>query len=275
MLDAPLILSAATVRNSTLLERIEAAHEGGFAGIGASPADRRRAHADGVTDADLVAALADHGVSLLEITGDAFRDWALDPADRDPGYERESEIFGLARALGGCYVIAGITTLPDPTDVTVERFGAICDRAAEHDLDVALEFLPFSAVSDASHAADIVRLAGRPNAGVLVDAWHHYRGGGTEEHLRSLRGQRVVAVQLDDADAEIRGSLWDDTLHHRRLPGEGALDLTRFLRILGEEGVDAPISVEVFSDELDLLPPTEAARRAGDATRTVLRAAFG
>jgi sugar phosphate isomerase/epimerase len=54
----------------------------------------------------------------------------------------------------------------------------------------------------------------------------------------------------------------DDTSHRRRPPGEGELPLVDLLSQLDELGVRAPISIEVFSDELDAGPPAEAARRA-------------
>ena len=82
-----------------------------------------------------------------------------------------------------------------------------------------------------------------------------------------------MAVHVDDADAAPAGTLLDDTLHRRRVPGEGAFPLVDYVRMLDEIGVSAPFGVEVLSDELHALPAVEAARRAVDATRAVLAAA--
>lgn len=60
----------------------------------------------------------------------------------------------------------------------------------------------------------------------------------------------------------------------RRLPGEGNFDLVRFLRVLAETGTEAPICVEVISDEQSALAPKEAAVRSAEATRRVLDRAF-
>jgi sugar phosphate isomerase/epimerase len=63
----------------------------------------------------------------------------------------------------------------------------------------------------------------------------------------------------------------EDTILRRRLPGEGAFDLTGLIGTLDAIGVDAPTSVEVISTEQQARPVVEAARRAHDTTRAVLR----
>jgi sugar phosphate isomerase/epimerase len=70
-------------------------------------------------------------------------------------------------------------------------------------------------------------------------------------------------------------NLIDATLHARLLPGEGAFDLLGYLGSLRTIGAGAPIGVEVFSDDLHGLGPTEAARRAAEATRNLLAEAAG
>ena len=50
------------------------------------------------------------------------------------------------------------------------------DRAALIGLDVHLEFVPMTVVSDIAIAWDMVRNADRPNGGMLFDTWHFFRG---------------------------------------------------------------------------------------------------
>jgi sugar phosphate isomerase/epimerase len=119
-------------------------------------------------------------------------------------------------------------------------------------------------------AWQVVRLADRPNGGLNVDTWHCARTGTTPEDLRALPGDRVLAIQLDDAPLEAEANLIDATLHDRLLPGEGALDLAGYVGALRDIGVDAPVGVEVFSDELHARGARAAARAAADATRVVL-----
>lgn len=76
-------------------------------------------------------------------------------------------------------------------------------------------------------------------------------------------------IQFDDADAVRVGGYMEDTTLRRRLPGQGAFDLVGFIQMLDEMGVNAPISVEILSDEQRARPLDEAARLAHDTTRAV------
>ena len=120
---------------------------------------------------------------------------------------------------------------------------------------------------------DIARLADRDNGGVLVDTWHHFRGAADDDLIRAIPPERIVAVQFDDADAEVRGTLLEDTIHRRRLPGDGSFDLAGFVNLMDGHGVSCPWSVEILSDDLHALAPDEAAAAAASTTRAVLTAA--
>jgi sugar phosphate isomerase/epimerase len=223
--------------------------------------------------------LADHGLEVGEIdpawwwlpgAGDVSVPPEVD-TDRIFRYG-EDELFRIAEAVGArslnaVDVFGGSWSV----DGAAAAFAALCDRAAEHDLVVHLEFLPWSRIPDVAAAWQIVRLADRSNGGIAVDAWHYVRSGADEETLRSIPGARVLGIQLDDGNATAEDNLVHATLHDRLLPGEGEFDLAQLVMVLREIGAVAPIGVEVFSDELHALGPIEAARRAGDATRAVLR----
>ena len=178
---------------------------------------------------------------------------------------RVAEAVG-ARSLNAVDVFGGDWDL----DMAAGSFAALCDRAAERGLVVHLEFLPWSKIPDLASAWEVVRRAGRANGGVALDAWHWSRSGGDLDLLRSLPGDRLLGIQLDDGPAEPETNLIEATLHERRLPGDGEFDLTGLLRAFEEIGAVAPLGVEVFSDDLHALPPADAARQAGDAMRRLL-----
>ena len=90
--------------------------------------------------------------------------------------------------------------------------------------------------------------------------------------MRAIPGEKVFALQLDDAPIEPEPNLMSATLHQRLLPGEGAIDLVAMVGALRDIDTAAPIGVEVFSDALHALGPEAAAQRAADATRAVLAA---
>ena len=274
-----LVLCSGTLpRHTSFAERVDAAVAGGFAALSLWGRDYWAARGEGHTDADIRARLADHGIAVAEldpawwwtpVAYDAASLVAID--DMEVFCYGEPEMFAIADAVGARSINAAeVLGGRWGTDEAAEAFAGLCDRAAEHGLLVHLEFLPWSRVPDIGVAWEIVRDADRPNGGVAVDAWHWFRGKSDERVLRSIPGDRIIAVQLDDAPAEPESNLMSATLHDRLLPGDGALDLASLVATLRDVGAVAPIGVEVFSDDLHALGPREAARRAGDAVRRLL-----
>jgi len=253
----------------TFAERVAAAAAAGFAGIGLLADDYAACRASGLSDADLRAILDDHGVRVAEL--EFVFGWARDDERARWARRVEDQLYAVADALGARHLNVGDI---DPAgdlpalDTVAERFAALCDRAAAHGLGVAIEFLPWTDIPDVRAAWEIARRAGRPNGGILVDAWHYFRGADNEGALRTVPATQIIGVQLDDADAA-SGAPYEDTLR-RRLPGEGTFDLVGLVRLLDDIGVEAPLSVEIISQEHAVRPVAEAARRAYDATRGVV-----
>jgi sugar phosphate isomerase/epimerase len=272
------LCSGSLAREATFAERVEAAVAGGFAGLSLWARDYFSARRSGLSDADLRALLAHNGLAIAEL--DLAWSWLPGaseihiPAELDTeelfAYD-EAELFRIAEAVGARSVNAIDVFGGDwSVDDAAAAFGGLCDRAAAHGLLVHIEFLPWSRIPNVTAAWEIVRRADRANGGVLLDAWHFFRSGGDLGALRAVPGACVFGLQLDDGPTEPEADLPNASLHDRRLPGEGELDLRGLLGTLREIGAVAPVGVEVFSDELHHLDPVDAGRRVGAATRDVL-----
>jgi sugar phosphate isomerase/epimerase len=252
-------------------ERVGAAARAGFAGIGLLVDDYAVLRSSGHRDADLLDVLDRHGVSVMEV--EFLFDWALDGPRAEAARAAEATAHAMVDVFAPHHVNVGDLQAPGelaPLDVVAERFAGVCDRAAEHGTRVALEFLPWTGLADLATAAEVVHAAGRANGGILIDAWHYFRGDPDPSTLQQLRPRDVVAVQLDDADAEPVGPLFEDTMFRRRLPGEGSFDLVGLVQALDTIGVDGPYSVEIMSTVEQSHPVEAAARRAHDAAASVL-----
>jgi sugar phosphate isomerase/epimerase len=273
-----LVLCAGTLLASSLPERAKAAQAAGYAGMSLWLADVMQARRDGMTDADIRALFVDHGLEVAEL--DCLANWlpgTTAPPDLpfdvdDVMLATDHDFYAIAESIGGRSINAAeIFGSPTELDAAVEAFVGVCDRAAEHGLLVHLEFLPWSAFPNLSSAWEVVRLADRPNGGVLVDTWHCARSDTTLADLMAIPGDRVLGVQLSDATAEpAYETITEETMRARLLPGEGVGHVIEFVRTLDRIGCQAPIGVEVFSDELAAMDPSEAARRVADATRRLL-----
>ena len=278
-----LVLCSGTLpRDVSFRTRVEAASAGGFAAVSLWGRDYQRAGADGLGDADIRHMLADNGLDIGELdpawwwTPGAEAAAQAIPTDfdaEDVFRFGEHDLFAIADAVGARSLNAVDVFGGDwGLDEAAEAFAGLCDRAAEHGLVVHLEPLPWSKIPDAATAWDVVGGAGRANGGITVDAWHFFRAGGDHQALRAIPGEHVLGVQLDDGPAAPEANLIEATLHERLLPGDGEFDLPALIGTLRDIGCQAPIGVEVFSDELHQLAPAEAARRAGAATRRLLAA---
>ena len=127
-------------------------------------------------------------------------------------------------------------------------FATLCEVAAPYGLSCDLEFMPWTAVKDAAAATRIVRAAGRPNGGVLVDAIHFARSTSTLEQLAALPREWLHYAQICDAavpaPATVEG-LIHDARCARLLPGEGGIDLGSLFAQLPPE---LPVSIEIPHD---------------------------
>ncbi|MGH9097905.1 MAG: sugar phosphate isomerase/epimerase family protein [Acidimicrobiales bacterium] len=274
-----LVLCSGTLpRGVPFADRLAAAAAAGFAGVSIWGRDYAAARGEGLSDPDLRAMLADHGLVVAEL--DPAWWWLPGASEIHIAPEMDAEdvfrfgevdLFAIADALGARSVNA-VDVFGGGWDVAAaaEAFAGLCRRAAEHDLLVHIEWLPWSRIPDLRTAREIVELADQPNGGLNVDAWHLVRSGSRVDDLRTVPGELIFGIQLDDGPLEAEPDLVEATLHARALPSDGEFDLPAIVGALKETGTTAPIGVEVFSDSLHQLPPAEAARSAAQATRRVM-----
>ena len=276
------VLCASNLLHASLIDKLEAASAGGFRGISLWPSDYHGARSEGYSDTDLRALFADHCVEIAEL--DTLVTWLpgstpaalLSQRDRQNFAATADDFFALAEALGARSInLAQGAGPPHSFDAIVESFAGMCDRAGEHGLRALLEFMPFSDVPDLATASRVVELAGRPNAGVMFDSWHHFRGDGSEQEIREVPGTTIQGLQIGDAPREPEPDLIIAAMGHRLVPGAGDAPLADWLRALRDGGCEAPIGVEVFSGELAAKPAVEVGKLLGRAIRDLLAQALG
>jgi len=261
-----LTCSASTLRNADMPQRLTAAYGAGFTGLGLRLVDHR---ASGLAPAELLTGLQNHDLRLLEL--EHSWDWAAPTRDA-----AEDEIWALADTVGFRQLNVSMFVEHPPLPALADGFGALCDRAAKRGVLVALEFMPFTAVRTLAEAAAVVRAAGRDNGGILLDLWHWRRTSATVEDLAAVSPHWITALQLCEARVTALPDLREEARHHRELPGRGmgASGATASLvAAMAGLGLTCPVTVEMFSDELDALPPPETANAAAAAGAEVLAAA--
>jgi sugar phosphate isomerase/epimerase len=170
--------------------------------------------------------------SRLNDTGVAVYDVEFIPLTPDIDVASYVPMFEAAAELGAQRVnVSG-----DDPDFgrLASRFAAICELASLYGLGVDLEFMRWMHVGSLPQAAEIVRWAGAPNAGILLDALHLFRSGGQLSDVRSIEAGMMRSAQLCDAPVTSPppNRLIEEARHHRLPPGDGELPLVELVRSL-------------------------------------------
>ncbi|MGW0802540.1 sugar phosphate isomerase/epimerase family protein [Nonomuraea sp. NPDC002799] len=267
--DHAITLCAMTLRHASLPERLRAAAEAGFDSVGFTLDQYRAARADGLTDAALRRLLGAHGLRVAEL--ESPWDWAAAGSGSGVvGQDEEADLLLHALEALECGQLNAVQFTAYPDELLAERLAALAERVAASGARVALEFMPFSEIRTLGHAWRLVRDSGAPAAGLLLDHWHYRRSGATPADLAAIPPERVLSVQLNDVRPTPGDDLRYEARHLRLLPGAGA---AAFVRELDALGVTARMSAEIWADDLDLLPPAEAAGQIHGATIRTLAAA--
>src|SRR5262245_34655174 len=114
-------------------ERVAAAAVAGFSAVGLLIDDYAACRAAGLSDADMRAILDDHGIAVAEL--EFLFDWARDDERGTLARRVEDRLYTIADAFGARHINVGdINPAGEsaPQSLVIDRFAALCDRAAEH-----------------------------------------------------------------------------------------------------------------------------------------------
>ncbi len=251
-----------------LRERIELASTIGYRGVGIHVVDLREAiRSHGLSDVRSM--LTDHGITDIEVEGIADW-WTCEPGNNDD----VRFILDVAGAIGASHVKLNPDHLNRSWDrgLWAERFAQVAELADDVHARVGLEFLPWTNVPDLRSGVQFIERAGHPNGGLVVDIWHMERSGSSTKELLDLPVAYVTSVELNDADREVVGDLYADTIDRRRYCGEGAFALGSFIHALRAIGWSGPWGVEILSVEHRRAPLDSALERAFLSARRQLAA---
>lgn len=250
-----LSLAYLTVQGCPPLEQVKAAAVAGYDAAGLrliAPHGLELAHpivGDRALVREIKAAAADLGISFLNgevltlLPGTDVREW--------------SPVLGTAAEFG--MPLMQITSEDPDAGRAADNLGRLADLAAPLGLTIAIEFMRWRDAATIEDPARLARASGRDNVGILLDALHLSRSGGSPDSVAALPQELMLYLQICDAPstmpsddaaciAEARGA--------RMLPGEGGLWLRELMAVLPP---DIAISIE---------PP-----HRGDAASSVLERA--
>lgn len=253
-----------------IADRLAAIADAGYCGLGLIT-DDLIAIRDSIGFDALRVLVSDAGFSHFEI--EMLERWWIPRGQPGHTYDVRSLLFEAADALGPVQIKIGSeigTRLSDPLALGAP-LRELAEQAAAHGTRVAIEAMPFSAISTVPMGAEIIASAGHPAAGLLVDAWHVFRAGTTLDELRAaLRPEMIFGAELNDGAPDVVGTLITDTVDNRMFCGEGCFDLIGLTTLLRDLGFDGPWGVEIMSTSFRRLPVGQALKLAAGSALTVL-----
>ncbi len=252
--------------------RVETASKAGYRGIGFGHADIMSVSSK-LGFHTMRQILDDNDMVYVEV--EMVMDWFTDGEKRKNSDAVRSDLLRAAEQLGAWHIKAG-GEFDAPTDWPMEGmvrdFEVLCRQAADVGTRVALEIMPFTNLRSINQGADLWQGAGASNSGIILDIWHMVRGGIDFDEIRSMPAGSISWIELDDAQPEVQGSLFNDTINHREPPGDGCFDIPGFVGAVRDAGYCGPMGVEIISQAHRVLPIEDQARRGFDAAKRELDA---
>src|SRR5689334_8957158 len=267
-------LNGATTMRASLETDFAAAKAAGFDYVEIWAAKLRTFLQHGTTQ-ELKTLIAETGVPPLSINSIehvTFRD-----AQAYESIKAECEELSRVAAGIGCpFIVVVPGRLPETNvsraeviEESVRVLSELCDIAARHDVALAFEFLGQTdcSVQTLDLAHEIVRTTDRPNLGLVIDSFHFYAGGSTNEMIEAVHPKLIYVFHINDAENLPRERLLDK---HRLLPGLGILPLREMIAAFRNIGYDKVASVEIFRPEYWDRDPFELARDAHSTTEKLV-----
>ena len=193
-------------------------------------------------------ALKDCGMKLLDIELLRVREDL--PTDYRPAFEKGAE-------LGATQVLTSVWTRDH--SFVVDRYGALCEQAAQFGLTLNLEFPIVSELTSMEQAFALQDEVGADNLKILMDMIYVHLTGVTPQEIRAADPGRFGIIHLCDWPSDPAGRETVEIVRGGRVYcGEGAADLKGFLEALPEN---------VCAIELPNLRELELRGQAGHARR--------
>jgi sugar phosphate isomerase/epimerase len=256
-------------------DRCEEAARAGFAGIGLWHADIEH-QLESRSLGEMKQIFDDAGLTYLEL--EFISDFFVDRSQqaRQVSDQRRKLLFETAATFGAHHIKTGnIPGTPCELGRLTEAYAELCQDAARHtSARIVYEFMPPDVnVNALDTALELVQGAAQPNGGLAIDTWHMAKLGIAPDELRRIPLEHLAWFELSDGQLENMPDMVDETINHRRLPGEGEFDIAGYVEACRSHGYRGPWGVEVLSAELRKLPIEEEFRRAYETSMAQFRAA--
>ncbi len=246
-----LCLNTSTIRGQGLgiVEEVELAAEAGYDGIEPWIREIEQYRDQGGSLSDLRKRIADAGLTVEG--GIGFAEWIVDDPDRRrAGLERARRDMDLLRQIGGTRIAAPPAGATDRADLDLAqvamRYRDLLKVGRQIGVQPMLEVWGFAKILN--RLGQVMRVAvdsGHPDACLLPDVYHLYKGGNAFESLGLIHGRAIPLFHVNDYPADPPRDTIGDA--DRVYPGEGIAPLSKIVNTLRANGFVGAFSLELFN----------------------------
>lgn len=268
----PITVSSWTLGDQcTFEERVIAAKEAGYEGIGLRAEIYVDALNEGLFDKDILAILKKYDIKVTEV--EYIVQWAEESRSYEQKY-KEQMCFHMCELFDVKQINCGLMENYSVA-YTAQKLKELCHRAGKYIIGV--EPMPYSGLPNLEKAWQVVSVADCENGMLILDTWHWVRADQSYDILTKEQATKTVSVQINDAYERPYAPtiLRDESMHDRLAPGVGDKDTAGFVKMVKEAGVNPnAVGVEVISDAYLASGLKEAAKYTYDNTVKVLKEAW-
>lgn len=267
-------LNTSTIRGQklSLPAELDIAAKAGYHGVEPWLSEIEAYTREGGSLADLRKRIADLGLTVENLI--AFPEWVVDDdSRRAKALEDTKRWMDITRQIGGQRIAAppaGAKETSINLSTAAERYRAVLELGDSLGVVPQLEFWgPSQTLGRLSEALFVAAEARHPQACVLTDVYHLYKGGSEYSGLHLVGPLGMYVMHLNDFPAE--PSRKDITDAQRIYPGDGVAPLKEIFRTLRAIGYRGCLSLELFNREYWQKDPLEVARTGLEKTRVLVQ----
>ena len=270
--------NTSTIRGQKLsiTEQVDVAAKAGYDAIEPWIGDIEKYRDSGGSLSDLRKRIADSGLTVESAIG--FAKWIVDDEiERAKGLEHARRDMDLIKSIDGKRIAAppvGATREQGPAlSAIAERYAALCDVGRDVGVAAELELWGFSkTLSRLGELAFVAAECGHPDACVLPDIYHIYKGGSEFAGLGMIEGSRMPCFHMNDYPADPPRDKIGDA--DRVYPGDGVAPLGEIIHLLHGNGFRGYFSLELFNRSYWELPADQVAKKGLEKMKASVRQAL-
>lgn len=232
-----------------LIGYLDIASKAGYDGVELWIRDIQEYIAAGNSVSGLKKYIEDSGLKFENAIG--FAPWMVDDdVKRKAGMEQMEQEMELLASLGCTRVAAPAAGVTAPLDLfkAGERYKALLDLGRKTGVMPQLEFWgAFPFFYHLGQVLMVAAIANDPDARILPDVYHLFRGGSGYNGLKMLSGTAIEIFHMNDFVASIPREEQADK--DRVYPGDGAAPIKEILSDLKDMGGKKVLSLELFNQE--------------------------